>query len=121
MQKQQQLSRLDIRVTPDKKQEIKEIAKKLGLTMTELILTRLNDLPLKDYNKENEFLKVANELTQELGYIGNNINQVTIAIHQMKNSQKINQGEIIEFNKLMGLYNTKRNELSEKLSKIFFK
>jgi hypothetical protein len=41
------------------------------MTITELILARLDNLPVKDYTKENQILPVINALTQELGFIGN--------------------------------------------------
>jgi hypothetical protein len=118
--KAQKTSRIYFRVSSDKKAEIKKVAGKAGLSVTDLILARLENLPIKDYQKENQLLSKLNELTQELGFIGNNINQVTVAIHQIKNSQRMENGEFQEFNKLMEQYLTKRNELSESLQKIFF-
>lgn len=118
--KSQKTSRIHFRVSADKKREIKKIAGKAGLSITELILSRLENIQLKDYEKEDKFLLKLNELTQELGFIGNNINQVTVAIHQIKNSQRIEHGEFQEFNKLLEQYLARRNELSESLQKIFF-
>jgi antitoxin component of RelBE/YafQ-DinJ toxin-antitoxin module len=111
--------RIDIRVSKEKKADIHKLAEKYGMTITELILARLDNLPVKDYTKENEILPVINALTQELGFIGNNINQVTVAIHQINNLNRTHQGELHEFNKLMKQYLEKRNELSEKLQKLF--
>lgn len=67
-------------------------------------MNRLENLPVKDYQKENEFLLKLNQVTQELGYIGNNINQATLAIPQLKNSDRVNMGEIDDFNSLMRQY-----------------
>lgn len=82
-------------------------------------MTRIENLPIKDYQKENEFLPKLNELTKHPGYIGNNINQITIAIHNLKSSGEINLGGLKEFNNLMRQYLESRTELSENLQKIF--
>jgi hypothetical protein len=118
--KEPKTKRLYIRVSEDKKKELKRAANRCGLTISELIMNRIENLPVKDYQKENEFLMKLNELTQALGYIGNNINQATVAIHQIKISNRLDGGEIGEFNKLMHQYLERRNELSENLQKLFF-
>lgn len=112
---------LNIRLTKKDKKWIKERAKKAGQTVTDLVINSLQSVPVKDYQLEKEFFLQLNRLTKELGYIGNNINQVTIAIHQIKNSHKMDQGDFAEFNRLMQQYMAKRNELSEKLQKVFFR
>lgn len=115
------IQQLHLRVTKEDKRWIKERAKKTGQTITDFIIAGLYGAPIKDYNLEKEFFLQLNALTKELGHIGNNINQVTIAIHQINKSQKMEQGEFAEFNKLMQVYMAKRNELSEKLEKVFFR
>jgi hypothetical protein len=119
--KQPKNERLELRISNEKKKELQELADQTGRSMTDIIMYRLENIPLRNYNKENEILVYLHKLTQELGHIGRNINQVTIAIHQINNSQKIEQGEFAQFQNLMDQYLAKRNELSEKLEKIFFK
>jgi hypothetical protein len=101
------VQQLHLRVTKEHKKWIKERAAKTGQTITDFIIAGLQGAPTKDYNLEKEFFLQLNVLTKELGHIGNNINQVTIAIHQINKSQKMEQGEFAEFNKLMQQYPTK--------------
>lgn len=86
--------RIYFRVTEDKKKELQTKADKARLTVTELIMNRIENLPVKDYEKENDFLLKLNELTQQFGYIGKNINQATIAIHQIKNTLTTESGTL---------------------------
>jgi hypothetical protein len=116
----EKIHQLHVRVTKEDKKWIKDRAGKSGQTITNFILASLQGVAIKDYNLEKEFFLQLNLLTKELGHIGKNINQVTIAIHQINKAQKMEQGEFAEFNKLMQQYLAKRNELSEKLQKLFF-
>ena len=117
--KQNKTCQIHVRVTEEEKAQLKKTATKAGLTITELISARLKDMPVKNYEKETEFLLKANELTQELGHIGNNINQATIAIHQMKSAQVPIHPAVTEFNNLIRQYLEKRQELTEDLKKLF--
>ena len=118
--KQNKTCQIHVRVTEEEKAKLKKTATQAGLTITEIISARLKDMPVKNYQKENEFLLKLNELTQQLGYIGNNINQVTVSIHQIKSSLLMDSEPINEFNSLMRQYLETRSELSDNLKKIFF-
>ena len=112
---------LHIRISEEQKTEVHKLAKERGLSITELILIRLKDLPLKDYTHEKQFLPHLLNLTKELHYIGNNINQVTVAIHHIKNGHEIPAGELEVFNTLLSEYSKSREVLSKQLATIFFK
>lgn len=118
--KENKTCQIHIRVTPKEKKDLIKTAAKAGITITELISARLQDMPIKDYQKEIKFSQVLNELTQQLGYIGNNINQAIIAIHTANSSNKEYSADVKEFNGLTRQYLEKRYELSENLKKIFF-
>ena len=117
--KNNKTERVYVRVTAEKKSELKRVAEKSNLNISELILARIDNLPIKDYQKETAFFAKLNDLTQQLGAIGNNINQATIAIHHIKNAQIADSSPISEFNSLMREYLTKRNELSDNLRALF--
>lgn len=82
------------RTTKASKDKLKAIAKRKGITLTDVIEKLLHDLPIPDINR---FTAIHN-LTKEINYIGNNINQITIAIRQMNADKKLPDGE---FERLM--------------------
>lgn len=55
--------------------------------------------------------------TREMNSIGNNINQNTVAIYQIKNGQRVEAGDLAQFNSLLQEYIASRDELRGLLSK----
>jgi hypothetical protein len=114
-------AQLHIRVTKEYKAVIKALAKEKDISITELTLSALKGQPLRDYTQEKQFLQYLLGLTKELNYIGHNINQVTIAIHQINNGHKIPGHELEQFNALMQQYIESRDTLSKQFAELFFK
>jgi len=69
---------------------------------------------------EKEKFLAMHALCKEINYIGKNINQITIAIRQIKSDRKIEDGEFMKLVKELKVYNEKRNEISELLGKELF-
>jgi hypothetical protein len=112
--------RLDFRLTKSQKEELEKQADKLGLTMTEVIEHRIENTPMVDNRtKRVEFASIY-ALCKEINYIGKNINQITIAIRQIKADRKIEDGEYKMILRELEKYNEKRNEISELLGKNLF-
>lgn len=112
--------RLDLRLTKSKKEELKKQADDLGLTMTEIIERRLKKAFLVDNRTKKEEFAAIHALCKEINYIGKNINQITIAIRQIKADRKIEDGEYKMVMLELEKYNEKRNEISELLGKKLF-
>lgn len=53
-----------------------------------------------------------------MNQIGRNINQVTVAIHQIKNSEKMEDGEFQAFNRLLRVYLSKQEIFKEALDNL---
>ena len=110
------------RCSPAEKRRYQQMAKEKGIDLTKLIKLRLDgDQPIKDYTLEKQFFGQLHELTKEMGHIGNNINQVTMVLHQINNSQKIEEGEYRELAELLKQYMESRDKLSHELQKAFFR
>lgn len=112
--------RISVRITVDKKKVYKKKAKDLGLNLTELVINLLEGLQPPDREAQNSLYAYLTKITKEMNHIGNNINQVTTAIHQIKNHGIIEMGEFNTFNKLLSEYNSKRENLREAINKIMF-
>jgi hypothetical protein len=113
--------RLYIRIPKQKKKELLQLAKERKVSVTQIMLAALDNIPLKDYAHEKQFLPQLLELTRELHHIGNNINQATVAIHLIKNGHQLPTSELEDFNILMKRYMHSRDVLSKQLAGIFFK
>jgi hypothetical protein len=112
--------RLDLRLTKSQKEELEKQAEELGLTMTEFIEHRIENTPLVDNRTKREEFAAIHTLCKEINYIGKNINQLTIAIRQIKADRKIEDGEFTMLVRELEKYNGKRNEISELLGKNLF-
>ena len=121
MAKSARNKQLHIRITEQRNNQLHELAKARGTTITSLVLSRLDDIPLKDYTHEKQFLPHLLALTSELHHIGNNINQATVALHHIKNGHSIPTNELETFNYLLKEYMNSREVLSKQLASIFFK
>jgi hypothetical protein len=113
-------TQINIRISEEDKATFRKMAEEKSTSITELILSGLKGLPVRDYTHEKQFLQYLFNLTKELNYLGNNINQVTIAIHQINNGHKIPANEFAAFNALLRQYLESRDILSKQISEIFF-
>lgn len=95
-------------------------AVELGMSLSELIHSLLKNIKLPDRQNEKQLFEALSQLTREINAIGNNINQVTVAIHQIKNSQKMQLDEFEQFNFLLQQYLLKRDELRDVIYKAMF-
>ena len=111
---------LHLRLTLFQKEELKNKAAGLGITMTEVIEHRIENTPLVDNRTKREEFAAIHALCKEINYIGKNINQITIAIRQIKVDSKIEDGEYKMIMQELEKYNEKRNEISELLGKNLF-
>ena len=84
--------RLHLRLSSPKKVELKKLATELGVTMTEVIERKIGDMPLVDNKLKQEQFASVYALCKEINYIGKNINQLTIAIRQIRSDKKIEEG-----------------------------
>jgi len=75
---------LTMNVTEAEKQKWKQIAKDRGVTLTDLIRTKLDDLPTPRKKRPKQVIEVDPDLLFEVNAIGNNLNQI---------ARRLNQGE----------------------------
>lgn len=124
MKERQQKCKLDglikFRVSKDEKKQFADKAKQMGISLSELALTRIRNMTVPNREYSQHLYAYISALTKEMNHIGSNINQVTIAIHQINKSQKIEMGDFNTFNILLKNYLMKRDELKETLDKILF-
>src|SRR3954447_22964901 len=114
MNKEEQIH---IRCTSDEKKKIGEMAASLHLSITEFILVRCRDLPLRDKEGERKLYEAMMELTGEMNYIGNNINQAVTAIHKLKFTGGSGEECLGTFNALFSQYISSRQKLANLLEK----
>lgn len=112
--------RIEIRVDLEDKKKFMANAKGLGIPLSEMILSFLKGVKPPDRSKQNELYVSIEKLTREMNLIGKNINQATLAIHQIKNSDKMETGEFNLFNSLLVEYNIKCNDIRTALDKTLF-
>ncbi len=105
------------RISKKIKAALKTTAKEKGISLTELLMAKINGQPVPDRIHDQNLFASIDQLTRELNCIGNNINQSTIAIHQIKNSQKMEAGDFKQFNNVLQQYITTSNQLRDLLSK----
>lgn len=108
---------IKFRIKGKEKAALQAEAKGNGISLTELLKARLYGRPARDKVYEKGIFESIDKLTREMNSIGNNINQSTIAIHQINNSQKMEAGDFRQFNELLKQYISTRDELRDLLSK----
>jgi tRNA(Ser,Leu) C12 N-acetylase TAN1 len=88
---------LILRLNTKEKESLKVLAKQRGITLTKLVLSCLSNKSVPDYRARLKLLDGVAIIVKEMNAIGNNINQVTTAIHQIKLSRKmpVNEYELI--------------------------
>ena len=112
--------RLEIRITKADKERLEEKANLFGISVAEIITNLIKDIPITDRKLKNEKFQAVHSLCKEINYIGNNINQITIALRQIRADKKIPDGEYELLEDQLKKYNEKRNEISELLGKNLF-
>ena len=112
--------RLEIRITEANKKRIEEKASSFGISMAEIVTNLIEDIPLTDRKIKDEKFHAVYCLCKEINYIGNNINQITIALRQIRADKKISDGEYEMIEEQLKKYNEKRNEISELLTRNLF-
>jgi hypothetical protein len=112
--------RLHVRLSQIKKGELRKQATDLGLTMTEIVEHKIGNIPIVDNRIKREQFAAIYALCKEINYIGKNINQLTIAIRQIRSDKKIEEFEFSMLVQELAKYNEKRNEISELLGKNLF-
>ena len=111
---------LHLRLTISQKEELKNKAAGLGITMTEVIENIVTNIPIVDNKMKKEKFVAIHTLCKEINYIGKNINQITIALRQINANKKIEDGDFLMLVQELKKYNEKRNEISELLGKNLF-
>ncbi len=105
-------TQIHIRCMLKEKETITSNAAKLHLSITEFILLRCQDLPLRDKENERKLYEAMMALTGEMNYIGNNINQAVTAIHKLKFTSSDGEACVTAFNRLFADYQSKRDRLA---------
>ena len=113
--------RLSIRIEEQELLRLKKLALSRGMTMTDIIVHRLHNLPVPDYTHEKELFGLIQGLTREMNHIGNNINQVTTNLHILRKTNRHPGQEIMQFNKLFLTYLEKREDLKVCLDKLIYR
>ncbi len=103
--------RLVMRLTIENKERISNIARANGVTMAEIVTRLIENLPLIDRKEKRERFAAINGLSREINYIGKNINQITIALRQIRADKKIEDGEFKLIEDELIKYDDKRNEI----------
>ena len=111
---------MNLRIKKDLKERLHIIAKERDLSMREVIEHGIENIPLVDNRFMKEKFAAIHALCKEINYIGKNINQLTIAIRQIRSDRKIDDGEFLGLTHELEKYNAKRNEISELLGKHLF-
>ena len=112
--------RLEIRIAKSDKERLEKMATLFGISMAEIITSLIKDIPITDRKMNDEKFQAVHSLCKEINYIGNNINQITIALRQIRTDKKIPDGEYKLLEEQLKKYNEKRNEISELLGKNLF-
>ena len=111
---------VNFRMTKSLKEKLKRQAMELGTSMRKIIEHKIEDVQLPDNKIKKEQFNVIHTLCKEINYIGKNINQITIALRQIRAERKIEDGEFSMIVQELKKYNEKRNEISELLAKNLF-
>jgi uncharacterized protein (DUF1778 family) len=53
--KQPKDERLELRISNEKKKELQELADQTGRSMTDIIMYRLENIPVRNYNRKTSF------------------------------------------------------------------
>ena len=111
---------INLRIKKELKEKLNKVANEMEISMREVIEHGIENTPLVDNRMRKERFLAIHALCKEINYIGKNINQLTIAIRQIKADRKIEDGEFSMLVRELKKYNEKRNEISELLGKKLF-
>lgn len=110
----------NLRMTRSLKEKLKQQADEMSTSMREIIEHRIEESPIVDNRIKKERFEAIHALCKEINYIGKNINQITIALRQIRSDRKIEDGDFSMLVQELKKYNEKRNEISELLDKNLF-
>lgn len=110
----------NLRMTKSLKDKLKQQADEMGISMRKIIEHRIEDTPVIDNKTKKEKFIAIHALCKEINFIGKNINQITIALRQIRSDRKIEEGEFLMLVQELKKYNEKRDEISELLGKNLF-
>lgn len=119
MKKDAGMKRVEIRITEAQKKQLKQAAADNGMTMTELILLRIKDLPVPDRHYQDTLFQKLGDAAREINAIGNNLNQAVVALHLIKNGHKIDAGDFERFLQLQETYNALLSGLKDYFATLF--
>ena len=111
---------VNLRIKKDLKERLHKMANEMDISMRQVIEHGIENIPLIDNKMRKERFIAIHALCKEINYIGKNINQLTIAIRQIKSDRKIEDGEFAMLVRELEKYNQKRNEISDLLGKYLF-
>jgi Bacterial mobilisation protein (MobC) len=103
--------KLWIRLSAREKEKIKKVARENGLSMTELVLLRCSGQLVVNKFDYNRYKASIHDVSREINAIGNNINQVTHAIHVCNRTDKSMDQQLKRFNELMAIYQESHAQL----------
>jgi len=86
---------VNFRMTIRLKEKLKHQAGDLGISMRKMIEHQIEKTPLIDNRMKKEKFAAIHALCKEINYIGKNINQITIALRQIRADRKIEDGEFM--------------------------
>ncbi|MEY2916289.1 MAG: hypothetical protein RIS73_3 [Bacteroidota bacterium] len=109
---------LIVRMKASDKTSLKILAKQRGITVSKLVLSCLANKSVPDFSSRLKLLEGIGGLVKEMNAIGNNINQLTIAIHQIKHSRKIAAGEYLQLIESITKYRVQEQEIKMLLNKL---
>lgn len=109
---------LHIRLSAEELGELRLIANRNRISMTEVVLMRLRNVPVPDYAFRQELYTLLQAATLEINHIGNNINQVTVNLHILRKRQQSPIVELDHFNRLFESYLQLLEQLSIRLDKM---
>ena len=109
---------LIVRMKASDKTDLKDLAKKRGITLSGLVLSCLANKSVPDFSSRLKLLQSIGELVKEIKAIGNNINQATIAIHLIKHGRKIASDEYRQLSESIDKYHVKEQEIKMLLNKL---
>lgn len=109
---------LVVRMKNTDKAGLKTVAKQRGITLSKLVLFCLANKSVPDFSSRLKLLEGIGGLVREISAIGNNINQATIAIHQIKHGRKIEAGEYRQLVESIEKYHVQELEIKKLLNKL---
>jgi hypothetical protein len=109
---------LVVRMKNTDKAELQSLAKQRGITISKLVLSCLANKSVPDFSSRIKLLEGIGGLVKEINAIGNNINQATIAIHQIKHGRKNEAGEYRLLVESIEKYRVQELEIKKLLNKL---